>query len=215
SLVRTCCVLRARARTLLAPEVAHHSGVGDHEFPAVPQIAKRFFLRSRAIGQVSRSLDGMEAHVSGMAAGPAVIGGAGWCLNPRELFRFPREQPVFWAVVMVAYPILSVWPQEIIYRAYFLQRYRPILGNTWLLLLASSVAFAFAHIVFANSIAIILTFVAGWLFATTYMRTRFLPFVAVQHSLYGCAVFTIGLGHYFYHGTARFLEGIAHSHSGL
>ncbi len=144
-----------------------------------------------------------------------LLGALVWCLNPRELFRFPREQPVFWAVVMVAYPILSVWPQEIIYRAYFLHRYRPILGNTWLLLLASSVAFAFAHIVFANSIAIILTFVAGWLFATTYMRTRSLPLVAVQHSLYGCAVFTIGLGHYFYHGTARFLEGIAHSHSGL
>jgi hypothetical protein len=31
----------------------------------------------------------------------------------------------------------------------------------------------------------------------------------VEHALYGCLLFTIGLGRYFYHGTVRFAEALA------
>jgi membrane protease YdiL (CAAX protease family) len=144
-----------------------------------------------------------------------LLAGLVWWLNPGELLAFPREQPGFWALIMVAYPVLSVWPQELIYRAYFLHRYRPIFGAGRLLLLSSAAAFGSAHVIFGNPIAVILTLAGGWLFASTYRRTGSLPFVAIQHNLYGCAIFTAGLGEYFYKGTARFLESITHSHPGL
>ncbi len=37
-------------------------------------------------------------------------------LRPGLLFAFPREDPLIWALVMVLYPLLSVYPQELIFR---------------------------------------------------------------------------------------------------
>ncbi|WP_234730087.1 hypothetical protein [Acidocella facilis] len=47
-----------------------------------------------------------------------------------------------------------------------------------------------------------LTLAGGWLFARSYAATRSLTFSGVEHALYGCLVFTIGLGQYFYTGAA-------------
>ena len=30
-----------------------------------------------------------------------------------------------------------------------------------------------------------------------------------EHSLYGCFIFSVGLGHYFFHGTVRLVERAA------
>ena len=38
----------------------------------------------------------------------------------QDLFSFARNNPVLWAMVIVGYPILSVYPQAIIFRAFFL-----------------------------------------------------------------------------------------------
>jgi hypothetical protein len=46
----------------------------------------------------------------------------------------------------------------------------------------------------------LLTLIGGWFFAETYARTRSMRLVWLEHALYGCLVFTIGLGDYFYHG---------------
>jgi membrane protease YdiL (CAAX protease family) len=59
------------------------------------------------------------------------------------------------------------------------------------------------HIVFRNWPAILLTCAGGWLFGTTYRRTSSLLLVSVEHALYGCAIFTIGYGNYFFDGSRR------------
>ena len=41
-------------------------------------------------------------------------------IAPIFLFRMPRHNPKLWASVMFLYPTLSVYPQGVIYRAFFL-----------------------------------------------------------------------------------------------
>ena len=48
-------------------------------------------------------------------------------MAPELLFSFVRARPVFWALVMVLYPVLSVYPQGLIYRSFLMHRYAPIL----------------------------------------------------------------------------------------
>jgi hypothetical protein len=114
---------------------------------------------------------------------------------------FIRRHPVFWAVVMVAYPVLSVYPQGVLYRAFFFERYAALFPGQWTMILASAVAFAFLHIVFRNPIAPALTLFGGMLFAYRYAQTGSLAASSFEHALYGCWLFTVGLGAYFYHGT--------------
>jgi membrane protease YdiL (CAAX protease family) len=101
------------------------------------------------------------------------------------------------------YPILSVYPQGIVYRAFIFERYRELFGPSWAIVLASAVAFAYVHIVFRNPLAIGLTFLGGVLFAYRYLQTGSLFVSSFEHALYGCAIFTIGLGRSFYHGAVR------------
>jgi hypothetical protein len=70
---------------------------------------------------------------------------------------FVRESPAFWAVVMVAYPVLSVYPQGLLYRAFFFERYAVLFPGKWAMILASAAAFAFLHIIFRNWLAVLLT----------------------------------------------------------
>jgi membrane protease YdiL (CAAX protease family) len=69
------------------------------------------------------------------------------------------------------------------------------------MILASAAAFAFLHIVFRNSLAMALTVAGGLLFAARYSETGSLATSSVEHALYGCWLFTVGLGQYFNQGT--------------
>ncbi|HEX8266138.1 MAG TPA: CPBP family intramembrane glutamic endopeptidase [Pyrinomonadaceae bacterium] len=120
---------------------------------------------------------------------------------PDNLFNFPIERPVVWASVMILYPLLSVYPQELIYRAFFFERYRKLFPSSWATVLSSAIVFGLVHIIFQNPIAVILTLVGGVFFAETYARTRSLRLVWLEHALYGCLIFTIGLGEFFYHAS--------------
>lgn len=122
-------------------------------------------------------------------------------LAPQLEWSFLRRSPGFWAVVMALYPVLSVYPQAIVYRAFFFQRYGGLFPGRWLLILASAFAFAFMHLIFRNGLAVALTFAGGVLFASRYAATGSLFTSAFEHALYGCWIFTVGLGQYFYHGT--------------
>jgi membrane protease YdiL (CAAX protease family) len=120
---------------------------------------------------------------------------------PALEWSFVRRHPAFWAVVMVAYPVLSVYPQGLLYRAFFFERYQTLFPGKWEMIVASAVAFAFMHIIFRNSLAVALTFAGGLLFAVRYAETGSLATSSFEHALYGCWLFTVGLGQYFYHGT--------------
>jgi membrane protease YdiL (CAAX protease family) len=121
-------------------------------------------------------------------------------LQPQMLFSFVRHAPWFWGMVMLLYPVLSVYPQGIVYRAFFFHRYRGLFPGALRMILASAVAFAFVHIIFRNPIAVSFTLIGGLLFAWRYQQTGSLFTSSLEHALYGCLMFTIGLGDYFYKG---------------
>jgi membrane protease YdiL (CAAX protease family) len=68
------------------------------------------------------------------------------------------------------------------------------------MILASAVAFSFAHIVFRNPIAVGFTLIGGLLFAWRYYVSGSLFTSSFEHALYGCWMFTVGLGEFFYRG---------------
>jgi membrane protease YdiL (CAAX protease family) len=125
---------------------------------------------------------------------------AGWVAlaEPERWLELPRERPGLWLAVMVLYPLLSVVPQELLYRCFFFRRYRSLWGEGRGAVLASALAFGWAHVVFLSWISVLLTLAGGWILARTFERTRSLPLVALEHALYGCLVFTVGLGRHFY-----------------
>ena len=135
------------------------------------------------------------------------ITAAVWRLRPQLLFGFVRSSPLFWALVMVLYPVLSVYPQGIIYRAFFFERYRPLFPASAAMILASAAAFGFSHIIFRSPCSVALTFIAGLLFAWRYHVTSSLLVSSLEHALYGCFIFTVGLGGLFYHGPGRAAVG--------
>ncbi|GAB3855771.1 type II CAAX prenyl endopeptidase Rce1 family protein [Dactylosporangium cerinum] len=131
----------------------------------------------------------------------AMTGLIAW-LAPDRLFELPRERPLLWAAIAVFYPLLSVYPQELLFRAYLLHRYAPLFPGPRSAALAGAAAFGFAHVIFGNVLAVALTLAGGWLFSRRYQRTRSLFVASVEHAAYGLLIFTVGLGGSFYHGTA-------------
>lgn len=134
-----------------------------------------------------------------------VLGGAitytAYVLHPAGFLSFPRRVPRLWLTIMVLYPLLSVLAQEFVYRTFFFHRYGPLFGTfRWAAILTNAALFGFAHIIFNNWIAVAGTFFTGLLFAYRYDVTRSLWAVWLEHSLYGCLVFTVGLGRYFFTG---------------
>lgn len=128
----------------------------------------------------------------------AVVLAAGVQLwRPERLFALPRQQTRAWIELLVLYPFVSVLPQEVLYRAFFFHRYRALLGEGALALIANATLFAWMHLVFHNVVAVALTFLGGLLFAATYRRSHSLGLVALQHVLYGWTVFSIGLDPFF------------------
>ncbi len=120
---------------------------------------------------------------------------------PQLLFSLIKRAPYFWLLSMLLYPLLSVYPQELIYRAFFFHRYQPLFGSSLLMVLASALAFGFVHIIFGNWIAVVLSILGGLLFSITYQHSGSLLFTCMDHAIFGNFIFAIGLGHFFYHGS--------------
>lgn len=119
--------------------------------------------------------------------------------RPEWLFAFPRHNPRFWALVCVAYPLVSVLPQGILYRALFAKRYAACVPLHPLVF--GALLFSWAHVVFHNPWACAFTFVGGLFFLSSYRRTGSLIFSCIEHALYGDFLFTVGWGSFFYEGT--------------
>ena len=121
-----------------------------------------------------------------------------WIFSPDSLFLLPRERPGLCFLIMIFYPIWSVYPQELIYRSWFFHRYNDLIRNETHLIILNAVFFSFSHIIFRNLLVIVLTFAGGLMFAYTYRRSNSLMVVFVEHMLYGNLIFTAGLGQDFY-----------------
>ena len=121
-------------------------------------------------------------------------------IDPDLFLAFPRIHPYRWGLVVLLYPFLSALPQELIYRTFLYHRYTPLFGTGPARLAASTMAFAFLHIMYDNAFALVSTLLAGALLSRTYQRSRSLPATTVEHALYGWIIFTVGLGFCFYEG---------------
>jgi uncharacterized protein len=120
---------------------------------------------------------------------------------PQLLFSFVRRAPALWVLVRLLYPLVSVYPQELLYRAFFFHRYQPLFGSSWGMIVASCLAFGFVHIIFRNNLAVALCIVGGFLFSFTYQQSGSLLLTCLDHAIFGNFLFTIGLGQFFYHGS--------------
>ncbi|MDZ4197769.1 MAG: hypothetical protein U1E27_00625 [Kiritimatiellia bacterium] len=132
-------------------------------------------------------------------------------LHPDLWLALPRNRPILWLAILILYPILSVIPQGIVYRRFFMLRYRDLLGNGPLLDITAAALFGFSHIVFRNFWAVLFTAIGGWFFIRTYRHSGRLLLSNLEHAFYGGAIFTIGWGAFFYNGTTATLANAAES----
>jgi len=124
-----------------------------------------------------------------------------WFYDPDRMFRLALERPLFIPFLMIMYPILSALPQELIFCSFFFERYKPFFGVASNMVVASAIIFAYAHVLYINPVAPTLSLVGGLIFALTYLKTKSLALVTIEHGLYGNYLFIVGLGWYFHGGS--------------
>ncbi len=115
------------------------------------------------------------------------------CHHDRDGRTFPRPLPrdadVYANAVADdpgALPLLSVIPQELVFRTFFFHRYGPLFGDwKWIGVAVNGLLFGFAHIIFDNWIAVAGSAVIGAIIAYRYWVTRsFWAGLARAHALW-------------------------------
>ncbi|WP_172683940.1 CPBP family intramembrane glutamic endopeptidase [Desulfosarcina cetonica] len=129
-----------------------------------------------------------------------------WVWYRDWLFYCPINHRQVWFSILWTYALFAVYPQEIIYRGFFFHRYRHLFTNQRQRMHASAIAFSFAHLIYYHHYSILFSLIGGYLFAHTYQRSKSLIAVSVEHALYGCFMYTIGLGRFFYSGFDQLLR---------
>ena len=117
-----------------------------------------------------------------------------WFTDKEILFGMLLNKPKLWLMILFFYTIFSVYPQELIYRTFFFQRYQHIFKNEVLFILLNAALFSLAHLFFNNMLVLFLTFIGGIIFAITYKKTKSTLLVSIEHAIYGCWLFTVGMG---------------------
>jgi len=117
-----------------------------------------------------------------------------WYTDKEALFSVPLHKSLLWLIILFVYSFFSVYPQELIYRTFFFQRYQGIFKNESLLIFVNAIVFCLGHIFFRNTLVLILTFLGGLLFAFSFYKTKSTILVTVEHAIYGCWLFTVGMG---------------------
>lgn len=131
-----------------------------------------------------------------------------FCLvsQPESFAYFPKNRTLIWVMVLCLYPVLSVFPQEIIYRFYLFEVVAGPLqrggGNKWGTIIVCTLLFSWVHIVYKNAFALWGTVAAGLVLNWVYWDYRDTPGLGwrlvLEHSLYGLIIFTAGLGGFFF-----------------
>ncbi|PWH82574.1 CPBP family intramembrane metalloprotease [Algibacter marinivivus] len=117
-----------------------------------------------------------------------------WITDKTQLFNVLLNKPIKWLFILFVYSFFSVYPQELIYRTFFFKRYRPLFKNTGLLIFINAILFSLAHLLFNSGLVLFLTFLGGALFALTFKKTESTLLVSIEHAIYGCWLFTVGMG---------------------
>jgi membrane protease YdiL (CAAX protease family) len=117
-----------------------------------------------------------------------------WVMDRPNLYVVIVNKPLLWLMILFVYSFFSVYPQELIYRTFFFQRYQSLFKNQTLFIIINATLFSLAHLFFKKGIVMILTFIGGILFALTYKKTKSTLLVSIEHAIYGCWLFTVGMG---------------------
>jgi len=117
-----------------------------------------------------------------------------WIFDSSNLYSVIRNKPMLWVVILFLYSLFSVYPQELIYRTFFFQRYEGLFKSEVLFVLFNAALFSLAHLFFRNALVMLLTFLGGILFALTFKKTKSTVLVSIEHAIYGCWLFTVGMG---------------------
>jgi uncharacterized protein len=120
-----------------------------------------------------------------------------WKIDKTKLFYLPATNPLFLIMISIFYPVFSVVPQGLAYRALFFHRYGSLFPGNTLRIVISAVLFSFGHILYKNALVLLMAFIAGLIFAYRYYKTQSLMISVLEHSLYGVWLFTCGLGYFF------------------
>ncbi len=111
-----------------------------------------------------------------------------------QLFNVMLSNSKLWVFILFFYSLFSVYPQELIYRTFFFQRYQAFFKNDYLFILINAALFSLGHMFFKNTLVMFLTFIGGILFALTFKKTKSTLLVSIEHAIYGCWLFTVGMG---------------------
>ena len=114
--------------------------------------------------------------------------------NKEALFNILLTKPKFWLFILFFYSVFSVYPQELIYRTFYFQRYSSLFKSKNVFLFVNAIVFSLGHLFFRNPLVMVLTFLGGLLFAITYNKTQSTLLVTIEHAIYGCWLFTVGMG---------------------
>jgi membrane protease YdiL (CAAX protease family) len=126
-----------------------------------------------------------------------------WLLVPEHFLKFPQDRPGIWAIMMLLYPLLAAYPQEIVFRGFFFERYKSLLPNENALLLINGLSFGLAHALYGNWLAPVLATAGGVLFGYRYLRSSSLVLAGLEHGFWGNLLFSSGWGWYFYSGAIQ------------
>ena len=113
---------------------------------------------------------------------------------PENLFTVVKEKPRHWITFVGLYSIVSVIPQELLYRTFFFKRYSNLFTSNKQLFFVNAVIFSLGHLFFKNSIVLIITFIGGYIFCVTYSKSKSTFLVSLEHAIYGSWLFTVGMG---------------------
>ncbi|MDF1550517.1 MAG: CPBP family intramembrane metalloprotease [Bacteroidales bacterium] len=114
-----------------------------------------------------------------------------------KLFIIVREDPLRIVKIAVFYPLFSVIPQGLAYRVLFFHRYADLFSSRWIRIVVSALFFSFGHVIYKSPLVMVLTFIAGFIFAYRYYQSKSFLLSVVEHSFYGVWLFISSLGIYF------------------
>lgn len=192
---------------LLAYFIRHH--LAHRVIPVVLAVAglcvlylwrdKSFDLKS--LWRVEGMVNHARSILLGLLPALPIVALLTYLLLQDKLFYFPLASLRSWLGLLIIYPLLAAYPQEVVFRGFFFSRYRTLFPQPWAMVCASGLSFGLAHCWYGNWVAPVISGLGGLLFGYRYFHSRSLLAVGLEHALWGLALFTVGLGWFFYSGS--------------
>ena len=87
--------------------------------------------------------------------------------------------------IMGFYPIFSGITQELLFRGFFMERYKVLFANPWVLIIVNGILFGAAHLMFGHWLTVGLSTLGGFIYAWLYHRYKSILIASIVHGLIG------------------------------